>query len=104
MRAALVVPVIEELFWRAWLMRWLVNSDFRMVRLGTYAPLAFWLSAVLFASEHGSFWDVGLIAGIVYNFWMIRTRSVADCILAHAVTNAALSVYVIAGHHWQYWL
>jgi hypothetical protein len=57
----------------------------------------------LFASEHGPYWDVGLIAGILYNLWMIRTRSIADCILAHAVTNAALSLYVIATGQWQYW-
>jgi CAAX prenyl protease-like protein len=103
-RAIAIVPVIEELFWRAWLMRWLVNSDFRKVPLGTYAPLAFWLTAILFACEHGPYWDVGFVAGLIYNSWMVRTKSVADCILMHAVTNAALSAYVIATHQWQYWL
>jgi uncharacterized protein len=102
-RASLIVPVVEELFWRGWLMRWLIDKDFYRVRLGTYAPIAFWLTALLFASEHGPYWDVGLIAGILYNLWMIRTRSIADCILAHAVTNAALSLYVIATGQWQYW-
>ena len=102
-RAVVIVPIIEELFWRAWLMRWLIDNDFRRVPLGAYAPLAFWLTAVLFASEHGPYWDVGLLAGIVYNAWMIRTKSVGDCILAHAVTNGLLSVYVIAAGQWQYW-
>jgi uncharacterized protein len=46
---AAIAPVVEELFWRAWLMRWLINSDFRKVPLGTYAPLAFWITAILFA-------------------------------------------------------
>ena len=102
-RAVLIVPVVEELFWRAWLMRWLVNSDFLKVPLGKYTPIAFWLTAILFASEHGPYWDVGLLTGIVYNYWMIRTKSVADCILTHAVTNAALSGFVIATAQWQYW-
>lgn len=102
-RAVLIVPVIEELFWRAWLMRWLINSDFRRVPLGTYNPLSFWLTAVLFACEHGPYWDVGLIAGVVYNLWMVRSKSVTDCILAHAVTNGMLSAYVIATGGWQYW-
>ncbi len=48
--------------------------------------------AILFASEHGPYWDVGLITGVIYNWWMVRTKSVADCILMHAVTNAALSI------------
>lgn len=102
-RAALIVPVVEELFWRAWMMRWLVNPDFERVPLGTYAPLAFWGTAVLFAAEHGPYWDVGLLTGIIYNWWMLRTRSVADCILMHGATNLALSVYVIFSGNWQYW-
>jgi CAAX prenyl protease-like protein len=102
-RAVLIVPVVEELFWRGWLMRWLINPDFRKVPLGTYAPLSFWLTSLLFASEHGPYWDVGLLAGVIYNFWMIRTKSVADCIVMHAVTNGLLSAYVIAAGQWQYW-
>ncbi|HUJ22955.1 MAG TPA: CAAX prenyl protease-related protein [Bryobacteraceae bacterium] len=98
------VPILEELFWRGWMMRWLIARDFAKVPLGTYAPGSFWLVAVLFASEHGAFWDVGLIAGIVYNWWIVRTRSLGDCILAHAVTNACLAVYVVGCGRWQYWL
>jgi CAAX prenyl protease-like protein len=103
-RAVVIVPIVEELFWRAWLMRWLINTDFRRVPLGAYAPFAFWITAILFASEHGPYWDVGLITGIIYNLWMIRSKSVADCILMHAVTNGILSIYVISTAQWQYWL
>jgi len=103
-RAVLIVPIVEELFWRAWLMRWIILPDFRKVPLGQYAPLAFWASAVLFACEHGSYWDVGLAAGVAYNWWMVRTRSLGDLILAHAVTNACLSAYVILAGKWEYWL
>jgi len=99
------VPILEELFWRGWLMRWLIDSkDFERVPLGTFAWSSFWLTALLFASEHGSFWDVGLAAGIIYNWWMVRTRNLWDCILAHAVTNAVLAAYVIGAGQWQYWL
>ncbi|MBV8069674.1 MAG: CAAX prenyl protease-related protein [Acidobacteriaceae bacterium] len=102
-RAVAIVPVIEELFWRAWLMRWLIDTDFRRVPLGAYSPFAFWVTALMFASEHGSYWDVGLLTGIVYNYWMVRSKSVTSCILMHAVTNALLSAYVIATAQWQYW-
>jgi CAAX prenyl protease-like protein len=102
--STLLVPIIEELFWRAWLMRWLIDRDFERVPLGTYIPSAFWLTAVLFASEHGSYWEVGLAAGVIYNWWMIRTKSLADCILAHAVTNGVLAAYVVFAGAWQYWL
>jgi membrane protease YdiL (CAAX protease family) len=79
-RAVILVPIIEELFWRAW------------------------ITAVLFASEHGPYWDVGLITGFLYNWWMIRTRSLGDCFLTHAVTNACLCVYVIVTKRWEYWM
>jgi CAAX prenyl protease-like protein len=104
LRAVIIVPIIEELFWRGWLMRWLIAPDFRSVALGTYSAQAFWAVAVLFASEHGAYWDVGLAAGVAYNWWMVRTRSLGDLILAHAVTNLCLSVYVIAAGKWEYWL
>jgi CAAX prenyl protease-like protein len=103
-RAVIIVPIVEELFWRAWLMRWLIDNDFERVPLGKYSAQAFWIVAVLFASEHGSYWDVGLAAGIIYNWWMVRTRSLGDLILAHAVTNGILGAYVIAAGKWEYWL
>jgi len=103
-RAAVLVPIVEELFWRAWLPRWIDHTDdFRKVLLGQFTTASFILTALLFASEHGSMWDVGLAAGLIYNFWMRRTRSLGDLILAHAVTNACLSVYVVTRGRWEYW-
>lgn len=102
-RAVILVPVIEELFWRAWLMRWIIHHDFQSVPLGTYTPRSFWITAVLFAAEHGAYWDVGLVAGVVYNWWMVWVKSLGDCILAHAITNGLLSAYVLLNGHWHYW-
>lgn len=103
-RAVMLVPILEELFWRGWLPRWIDRmDDFRKVPLGSYSRLAFWVTAVLFASEHGAMWDVGLMAGLLYNWWMQRTRSLGDLILAHAVTNGCLSAYVLVQGRWNYW-
>lgn len=102
--STLLVPIIEELFWRAWMMRWLINPDFEKVKLGAYTPMAFWLVAILFASEHGPYWEVGLLAGIAYNWLMLRTKNIGDCTLAHAITNGVLSIYVMAADQWAYWL
>jgi CAAX prenyl protease-like protein len=103
LRASLIVPIVEELFWRAWLMRWLISADFAAVPLGKYSSQAFWIVAVLFASEHGPYWDVGLATGVLYNWWMVRTRSLGDLILTHGVTNACLSLYVVVLGKWEYW-
>jgi len=104
LRAVILVPIIEELFWRGWFPRWLDDrEDFRRVPLGRFSVLSFWLTAVLFASEHGALWDVGLLAGIAYTWWMRRTGQLGDVILAHAVTNACLSAYVLLRGRWEYW-
>lgn len=103
-RAIVIVPIVEELFWRGWLMRWLIDPDFRTVPLGASTASSFWIVALLFAAEHGPYWDVGLLAGVAYNQWIARTKSLGDVILAHAMTNACLSVYVIAAGKWEYWM
>jgi uncharacterized protein len=103
-RAALLVPVIEELFWRGWLPRWLQDTRFARVPLGRYTPFAFWATAVLFALEHGPYWEVGLACGVIYNWWMRRTRSLGDLVVTHATTNLALSGYAVATHRWEVWM
>lgn len=104
LRAALLVPILEELFWRGWLPRWVVNNDWQQVPLGTYTTMAFVVTAVLFAAEHGPYWEVGLLCGIIYNWWMWKTKSLGDLILTHAVTNAALSGFVVVTEEYQYWM
>jgi CAAX prenyl protease-like protein len=101
---AVMVPVMEELFWRGWLARWLIHSaDFTRVPAGTYTAASFLTGTVLFGAEHGPYWEVGLASGALFNWWMARTRSLADCIAMHASANACLSAYVIAARQWQYW-
>ena len=103
-RAIVLVPIIEELFWRAWMMRWLISPKFESVPLGTFTWTSMIVTAMLFASEHGPYWEVGLITGFLYNWWMVRTRSLGDCVVAHAVTNACLSGYVMWTQRWEYWM
>lgn len=102
--AALMVPILEELFWRGWLMRWLIKTGFEQVPLGTYETQSFWIVAALFALEHGPFWEVGLLTGIIYNAWMVKTKSLGDLIFVHGVTNLVLSLYVIFTKQWQFWM
>ncbi len=104
LRAAVLVPIVEELFWRGWLMRWIIRHKFEEVPLGTYAPAAFWITAGLFALEHGPYWEVGFLSGAVYNWWMVRVKRVSDLVLAHSVTNACLAAYVLATGRWEYWM
>ena len=100
--AVLVVPLMEELFWRSFLVRYIINKDFGAVRMGTFTWVSFIFTVVLFGLEH-NYILAGIMAGIFYNLLLYRTRSLAQCVLAHAVTNLALAVYVVASGKWQFW-
>jgi len=100
--AALVVPVMEELFWRAFLMRYMVQSDFLAVSLGAFRPFAFFTVAIAFGFEHHR-WLVGIVAGLAYGGLLVWRRRLLPCIVAHAVTNFGLGLYVVATHNWTFW-
>lgn len=99
---ALVVPVMEELFWRSFLLRWIHNPDFVRVAPATVGARAFMVTAVLFALEH-NLWLAGLVAGAVYNWVYVRSGNLWVVILAHAVTNGLLGVYILATRSWNFW-
>jgi CAAX prenyl protease-like protein len=48
----LLVPLLEELFWRSLVMRWIINQEFRRVPIGRVTPLAAAVTSALFALEH----------------------------------------------------
>ena len=100
--AVLVVPVMEELFWRSFLIRYLVDSDFGKVPMGTFTWGSFLFTVALFGAEHNYIY-AGIMAGVVYNLILYRTRSLTQCVLAHAVTNLALAIYVVSTGQWQFW-
>lgn len=100
--AVLVVPLMEELFWRSFLIRYIIDKDFDNVRLGTFTKGSFLVTVILFGFEH-NYILAGLMAGFIYNLWLYRTRSLIQCVLAHAVTNLALAMYVVTTGKWQFW-
>lgn len=102
--ASLVVPVMEELFWRSFLMRYLVRPDFLGVRPGTYTRFSFWAVVFIFMLAHKPWeWPQTVFAGAAYGGYLVKTGNLKGCILAHAVTNFCLAVYVTAAGAWGYW-
>jgi CAAX prenyl protease-like protein len=100
--AVLVVPLMEELFWRSFLIRYIIDKDFEKVALGAFTWASFLLTVVLFGLEH-TYILAGIMAGIFYNLILYRSRSLAQCVLAHAVTNLALAGYVLLTGKWGFW-
>ncbi|HWI41004.1 MAG TPA: CAAX prenyl protease-related protein [Verrucomicrobiae bacterium] len=98
----LVVPVMEELFWRSFLARWLLDSDFQRVPVGRFTKSSFIFSAVLFGLEHNMV-AAGIVAGILYNLLLRLTGSISCCIAAHALTNSMLCVYILINGTYHLW-
>ena len=99
---ALIVPVMEELFWRSFLFRWIDRHDFLAHDPAAVSLRAVLIGAVLFASEH-NLWLAGLLAGLVYSVVYMRTGNLWLPILSHATTNAALGCWILATGQWQFW-
>jgi uncharacterized protein len=100
--AALLVPVMEELFWRSFLMRWLQNEPFEGLppqRVGVKAVV---LSTFVFMLAH-TLWLAAVVAGVAYAYLYIRTGKLWVAVMAHAVTNGVLGVWVVVMGNWGYW-
>ena len=100
--SALVVPVMEELFWRSFLMRWVHRPRFLQVDPRSVGLKAVLITSAIFAVEH-RLWFAGLMAGLIYAELYRRSRSLWVVILAHAVTNGLLGWYVLATGNWEFW-
>jgi len=99
---SICVPIMEELFWRGFLMRWLIKEDFTTVPLGTYRPVSFWATTACFASVHGPEWPLAAMVGVIYGAWFVRTKSLGSIMLAHGVTNFLLALYCLMTNDWHF--
>lgn len=100
--AALVVPVMEELFWRSFVMRWIDNPKFLSVMPAVVSLRALLLSSLVFGVEH-ELWLAGIVAGLGYGWLYMRSGNLWSPILAHGVTNLLLGVWVLQSGNWQFW-
>lgn len=100
--AALVVPVMEELFWRSFLLRWIESPNFQAVNPAQVKWKAFVITVLLFGFEH-NLWLAGIIAGAAYSLLYMRTQNLWPPILAHGVTNGVLGVWIVATDSWTFW-
>lgn len=100
--ASVIVPIMEELFWRSFLIRYIVNANFETVRLGTFTIGSFAATVVLFGLEH-NLWLAGMMAGICYSGLLYWTGRLWPCIIAHGITNFVLGIHVLTTGEWYWW-
>jgi CAAX prenyl protease-like protein len=100
--AALIVPVMEELFWRSFLMRWIQSPQFESVVPQRVGLKAIVLSTFVFMLAH-TLWLAAIIAGLAYAWLYVRTGKLWVPVIAHGVTNGVLGGWVLATQRWAFW-
>lgn len=100
--AALLVPLMEELFWRSFLMRWVQSPQFETVVPQQVGLRAIVLSTFVFTLAH-TLWLGAVIAGLAYALLYVRTGKLWVAVIAHAVTNGVLGIWVLATGRWVFW-
>jgi CAAX prenyl protease-like protein len=100
--AALIVPVMEELFWRSFLMRWIASPRFESVDPRAAGLRALVLSTFVFMLAH-TLWLAAIVAGAAYAWLYVRTGKLWTAVIAHAVTNGVLGIWVVYSGRWEFW-
>jgi exosortase E/protease (VPEID-CTERM system) len=101
--AVLIVPIAEELAYRGFLMRRLIDANFESVPYSGVHALALMATSLVFGLAHGALWAPGIIAGLLFGGICIRRGALGEAVVAHAVANALLTVCVLVGGQWQFW-
>ena len=100
--STLVVPPLEEAFFRSFVYRYISKADFLSVPLGAFAARPFFITSALFAAEHRE-WLAGLICGFAFQWLVCRKQRLGDAMAAHAITNLLLGLWVVWRGEWRFW-
>src|SRR5436190_905173 len=102
--AVIVVPIMEELFWRDFAWRSIVApNDFKLARVGEWDPKAFVIVPLIFCVVHGNWWLTAIVWALLIGWLLVYTKSLGACIIAHATTNLLLGGYVLYSKQWSLW-
>jgi uncharacterized protein len=100
--SSLVVPALEEVFFRSFLYRWIAKPDFQSLPLNYFAWKPFLINAVLFGFIHNE-WLAGILCGFAYQWLVLRKNRLGDAMTAHAITNCLLGLWVVWKGAWNFW-
>jgi len=105
-RAVIVVALVEELFWRGFLMRYLMKPDgkFWKVPFGEFSWKSFGVVTGLFMLAHAPVdWFGALCFGSIMYWVAVKTKSLFACILMHAVANLIMGWYAVSFQKYGLW-
>jgi exosortase E/protease (VPEID-CTERM system) len=104
--SVLVVPLVEELAFRGFLLPWLAapsaGSEDPALPARRWTWSSVLLSSAAFGALHGSFL-LGTAAGIAFAYARARRGRLSDAVVAHVVANAVVALAVLALGRWDLW-
>lgn len=100
--AVITVPIVEELAFRGFLLRRLIDSRFTRVPYDRWRWSAVLISSLAFAAVHQE-WLGGFAAGMLYAYAQKRRGLLSDAIVAHAISNGLITLQVLFAGHWSMW-
>jgi uncharacterized protein len=100
--STLVVPPLEEVFYRSFVYRYLASKDFLSIPLNRFLPLPFFITSAAFAITHNE-WLAAFLCGFAYQGLVLWKNRLGDAVTAHGITNLLLGLWVVWRGAWQYW-
>lgn len=100
--SALVIPPIEEIFYRSFLYRYIAKHEFLSVPMNQFFPVPFLATTAIFGFAHNE-WFAGLFCGAAYQWLVIRKGRLGEAMTAHAITNFLLGIWVVWRGAWHFW-
>jgi exosortase E/protease (VPEID-CTERM system) len=100
--AVILIPLIEELAFRGFLLRRVQSRDFSEVPIGQLTVISVIVSSPAFGILHSD-WIAGTVAGIAYAVVLRGKGNLSDAVVAHGVTNFCLAAQVLLTREWGYW-
>lgn len=101
--STLVVPPLEEVFYRSFLYRYFVKLDFQSMPFSRFHGLSFVVTALIFGLGEHYEWLAGILCGMAFQWLVLRKDRLGDAITAHALTNFLLGVWVLWRGAWHFW-
>jgi exosortase E/protease (VPEID-CTERM system) len=101
--AVVTVPLAEELAFRGYLARRLIDREFDQVAFRALGVVPIAVSSVAFGAMHGAQWAVGIVAGVAYALVLKRTGRLGEAFAAHATSNLLLAAWVLGRGDWGMW-
>lgn len=100
--SVLLVPLVEEMAFRGYLLRRLAAADFEAAGTHRFNWVAFLLSSAAFGLLHGR-WLAGTVAGMGYALAFYRGGRLGDAVVAHMTTNGLIALMVLVTGAWSLW-